>query len=194
MTLALLTVGVALLAGCGAQSPAPAQSPTASQSAAIEYGDPADFAVTSADIGPDGVFDDSIIGSGLAWCDGPGESVALEWTAPPEGTQSLAIVMNNTTREFNYWIQYDIEPTERSVEHGMARKLSGVNGTTSVAVRYPVAPCPEVGETHEIVLTVYALDTTFDGENLHLEAFKDAAQGHILAQASVTGTVSGPSA
>ena len=182
----------ALLAACGSQSSTSEVPAPASQSPAIEYGDPADFAVTSADIGPDGVFDDSIIGSGLAWCDGPGESVALEWTAPPEGTESLAVVMNNTTREFNYWIQYDIEPTERGVEHGLARKLSGINGTNSVAVRYPIAPCPEVGETHDIVVTVYALDTTFAGENLHLESFKEAAQRHILAEASVTGTLSGP--
>lgn len=199
---AVATVATVGLAACSPATPAQSgsSSPTASAATAGTAPSPSSigptaasdtFAVTSADIAADGTFDDAIVGAAYAWCDGPGKSPQITWSDPPAGTQSFALLMENLTHEggFNYWLQYNIDPTERGVARSEYWKLSGEAGKNSGDALYPVSPCPEPGETHNIQITVYALDTVFESS---VDSVAEAAAGHTLAQSSVTGTVQGP--
>ncbi|WP_062213521.1 YbhB/YbcL family Raf kinase inhibitor-like protein [Demequina oxidasica] len=188
-TLRLKALSISVFAATALSSCAPDEQPSGQTEAS---GAPVStFSVTSSDLSPDGTLNPTIIGAALYWCDGPGESIALEWTEPPAGTESFAIVMENETRPFYYWGAYDIDGEIREVKHGEAESLGAVTAVASMGGRSRISPCPEVGETHTIATTVYALSSKFDQEGLGTGQLEDVAGDTILASATVRGTVAG---
>ena len=142
-------------------------------------------------------------------CQGANLSPPLEWPGVPEGTQSLALLVDDPNSEppgFVHWVIYNIPPISTGLPEGVPAEatlpdgtLQGVNdfalfaeegqthpgGAPINRIGYD-GPCPP--SAHHYVFTLYALDTVLD---LPAEATKAdllaAMEGHVLDEAELTG-------
>jgi Raf kinase inhibitor-like YbhB/YbcL family protein len=122
-------------------------------------------------------------------------SPKLSWSAPPEGTQSFALIAFDKDSpfgfEFTHWVLYDMPPQTRELAENVPREAHLPDGTRQGPNDYDrigyVGPCPTRG-THHYVFTVYALDMKL---NLPPGASKKkvlrAMKGHILASGELVG-------
>ncbi len=129
-------------------------------------------------------------------CDGEDISPELNWSDPPAGTQSLALIADDPDAPAGtwvHWVAYDIPPQTRQLPEG-AGKGTGLSGGGQQGrndFRKPGygGPCPPPGKPHRYFFKMYALDTKL---NLKPGASKteleQAMKGHILAQAQTMGT------
>jgi Raf kinase inhibitor-like YbhB/YbcL family protein len=91
-------------------------------------------------------------------CHGAGQSPPIQWSSPPTGTQSLALVVDSAAAPITpraNWIVFDISPVTRDMPAGAlptgareARNSSGRSGYDP--------PCP-AGGRHQYRFTIYAL-------------------------------------
>jgi Raf kinase inhibitor-like YbhB/YbcL family protein len=179
---------LALTIVTGACSPTPAPSPTA---APTEPGVTAEAWTLSSPVFKAGGPIPTKYG-----CTGQSISPALNWSNPPAGTQSLALILHDPDApggDFVHWVIYHIAPASGGLNEGVTTisqlpdgTLQGRNGAASTGY---VGPCPPSG-THHYIFTMYALDDALD--NLLPGADEDhllqAMDGHILAQAELIGT------
>jgi Raf kinase inhibitor-like YbhB/YbcL family protein len=91
-------------------------------------------------------------------CDGSRHSPSLHWSGAPQGTKSLALLVDDASapiRPYIYWIVFDIGSQTTGIQAGQvpsgARQADNSKGTD----RYD-APCPTNGR-HTYRFTVYAL-------------------------------------
>jgi Raf kinase inhibitor-like YbhB/YbcL family protein len=124
-------------------------------------------------------------------CDGEDISPDLDWFGIPEGTASLALIMDDPDAPVGtwvHWVLYNIPadaPGLRRGVHGL-----GVDGVNSWGRTGYGGPCPP-GGTHRYFFKLYALDSMLD-----LDAGADKAavlgviEGHVLGQAELMGTYS----
>ena len=122
-------------------------------------------------------------------CNGTGVSPALEWSPPPAGTQSIAIVATDFSAPlgFTHWIVYDLPPNTRAIPEAASSQHSlpspAREGSNDYGNPGYVGPCPPAG-THRYVFRVYALDTRV---NLPPGATRDqlaaSVGGHVLGRA-----------
>jgi Raf kinase inhibitor-like YbhB/YbcL family protein len=91
-------------------------------------------------------------------CHGPGHSPSLHWSGAPEGTKSLALLVDDASapiQPYIYWIVFDIGSQTTGIQAGQvppgARQADSSKGTD----RYD-PPCP-VNGLHTYRFTVYAL-------------------------------------
>ena len=94
-------------------------------------------------------------------CHGAGESPPIHWSGAPEGTKSLALIVDDSSAPITpyiYWIVFDIGPQTTGTLIGRvptgARQADNSKGTD----RYD-PPCP-VNGSHSYRFTVYALSRT----------------------------------
>lgn len=126
-------------------------------------------------------------------CDGQDISPPLQWSEPPAGTQSFALVMDDPDASgFRHWLIYNIPGTARSLPEAVARDSQlpdgSRQGTTSWGRVGYGGPCPPSG-THRYAFRLYALDVVLDlPAGASLEQLNRAMQGHILAQAELIAT------
>jgi hypothetical protein len=128
-------------------------------------------------------------------CDAENISPALQWSDAPIGRQSFALLADDPDAPggvFSHWVVYNIPPTARSLPEGVeaAEELDdGTNqGTNDGGAIGYMGPCPPAGAPHHYGFTVYALDITLDvPAGAGREQVLDAIQGHILAEATLTG-------
>ncbi|MCF6277847.1 MAG: YbhB/YbcL family Raf kinase inhibitor-like protein [Anaerolineales bacterium] len=123
-------------------------------------------------------------------CDGDDISPQLAWTTPPVGTQSLALIMDDPDAPAGtwvHWVLYNI-PAETTKLAENLPEVVAVQGKNSWKRLGYAGPCPPSG-THRYYFKLYALDTML---NLQTGASKEdvlsAMDGHVLAQAELTGT------
>lgn len=132
----------------------------------------------------------------------PTYSIPFEISGAPEGTKSFAVVLDDkdavTAAGFIWihWLIADLEKMSVPENDSLSATdyVQGVNSWASVLGQVPAADASCYGGMappnclHRYDLTVYALDTKlnlpkgFGFNDLHY-----AMQGHVLAQASVTG-------
>jgi Raf kinase inhibitor-like YbhB/YbcL family protein len=129
-----------------------------------------------------------------ATCEGRDESPELVFSAMPEGTRSVAIVMDDPDapgKAFTHLVLYALGPDTLKVhanlvpaeERGSVR--FGLNDFG--AVRYS-GPCPPRGEMHRYRLRVFALDISPElQEGATLAALFTAMDQHILGEGTLTG-------
>ena len=89
-------------------------------------------------------------------CDGEGLSPPLVWTQGPEMARAYGVVLSPTNDPATVlWAMANIEPTTRNLVEGLAptNALVGVNSAGSVGYQ---APCPDVGQSQQFDLSVYA--------------------------------------
>jgi Raf kinase inhibitor-like YbhB/YbcL family protein len=132
-------------------------------------------------------------------CEGPDDSPPLEWSGAPQGTRSLALIVDDPDapdpakpqRVYVHWVVYDIPADsngfgDKASSKGLPAGASVGNNDWGKAEWG--GPCPPIGR-HRYFFKLYALDTSL--EKLSSPTKKDlesAMEGHILAQAVVMGT------
>mgnify|MGYP001396376517 CR=1 FL=1 len=129
----------------------------------------------------------------LLTCDGKGAAPPLSWSAPPAGTKSLVLFVDDRDtprRPFVHWVVYDIPARVRSSDMGMAPPGARV-GLNSRNEAQWLGPCPPKG-MHHYVFTLYALDTTLQLARPTERDVKRAMHGHVLARAHLVGTYERP--
>ncbi len=183
---AALLVGTLLVNGC---SVVPFRAPSASP-APPEGTEPSTLELTSTAFSQGAEIPEKYT------CDGVDVSPPLSWRSPPEGTESLALIMDDPDAPMGtwvHWVVYDIPADRGSLSEGVPAdeplsdgSLQGKNGWQRDGYG---GPCPPSGSSHRYVFTLYALDT-----ELGLEAgatkgsVLDAMDGHVLAQGELIGT------
>ena len=126
-------------------------------------------------------------------CDGPDQSPDLSWTAVPDATKSIAIMVDDPDAPhgtFTHWIAWNIQPTTRSLGAGGNGGLAGgVSGTNDFDKIGYSGPCPPKGQTHHYHFRVYAIDETVSlKQDAKREDFDKALAGHVLAFGELIGT------
>lgn len=124
-------------------------------------------------------------------CDGANQSPALGWDDPPQGTKSLALIMDDPdapSGTFRHWGAYNIPPTTRSIPAGSAVGKQAVNSFGNSGYG---GPCPPKGHgPHHYRFKLYALDV--DGLTIpadaKVEEVEAEAQQHQVGLAQFTGT------
>ena len=133
-------------------------------------------------------------------CDGLDVSPALAWTGVPEGTKSLALIMDDPDAPAGtwvHWVLFDLPPETSSLQEGVPRTERLESGAVQGAcwgvdsfsrVGY-YGPCPPPGAPHRYFFKLYALDRML---GLTPQATKadvvKAMEGHVLAHAELMGT------
>jgi Raf kinase inhibitor-like YbhB/YbcL family protein len=123
-------------------------------------------------------------------CDGSDISPALSWTAPPEGTQSLALIVDDPDAPrgtFVHWVLYDLPASERGLPEGVPpqrRLTSGASqGRNDFGKVGYGGPCPPAGPPHRYYFRLCALDTRLDLKAGATRAQLDRAmRGHVLGR------------
>jgi Raf kinase inhibitor-like YbhB/YbcL family protein len=128
-------------------------------------------------------------------CDGEDTSPALMWNTPPEGTKSLALIMEDPDapgRTFIHWVIYNIPPSEKGLEEGVSKEerlgnnaLQGVNDMRRIGYN---GPCPPPGGPHRYYFKLYALDRELDiSPGSTKTDVEKAIEGHILGKGELMG-------
>lgn len=124
-------------------------------------------------------------------CDGEDISPELDWFGTPEGTVSMALIMDDLDAPVGtwvHWVLFDLPMDLSGLREGMTGV--GQDGTNSWGRTGYGGPCPPSG-THRYFFKLYALDTNLDLEPVtDKEALLPAMEGHILGQAELMGTYS----
>jgi len=127
-------------------------------------------------------------------CDGEDISPPLQWSNPPKGTQSYALICDDPDAPvgtWDHWIIFNIQGTTSALSRAIPPEsylpdgsTHGENGWGRLGYG---GPCPPSG-THRYFFRLYALDTMLD---LQAGASKTrllkAMERHILAQAELMG-------
>ena len=121
-------------------------------------------------------------------CDGADTSPPLSWTDVPDGTQSLALIVDDPDANgFVHWVLTDIPGDGRELPEGEGDAI-GTPGRNDFGRTGWGGPCPPSGE-HRYVFTLYALPGTLEDAN-DRDAVRSAAEESALARATLTGVYS----
>lgn len=133
-------------------------------------------------------------------CNGDDVSPPLSWTGTPEGTRSLALVVDDPDaprQTFVHWILFNLPPGTTALPQGVEvgdafgdadpAPAEGVNDAGELGY---TGPCPPVGHgVHHYWFRLYALDTVLDlGDGATRKDVAQAMDGHVLAEADLMGT------
>ena len=119
----------------------------------------------------------------------------LEFWEVPENVETLALIMDDPDAEpvvghpFDHWIVFNIPPdTSRINEDSVpAQALQGENDAGENRYYGPQPPDQE----HTYVFKLYALDTELPlNEGASKEEIEEAAEGHIIEEATLRGRFS----
>jgi phosphatidylethanolamine-binding protein (PEBP) family uncharacterized protein len=123
-------------------------------------------------------------------CYGARASPPIFWSAPPPGTKSLALVVDDSATPISprvYWFVFDISPATTDLQVGSLPPHARVADNSSGKANYD-APCPR-GRPHNYRFTVYALNTffgnTLPGSPRLLQALTTIAP-HVTARGTLT--------
>ena len=125
---------------------------------------------------------------------GIGENISpqLNWTNPPAGTKSFALIMDDPDAPrgtFTHWIIFDIPANVLSLSEGVARSEILPDSSRQLAnsasrIGY-TGPMPPPGKVHHYHFKLFALDRRL-GEIT--QPIEKEMEGHILGQTMLTGT------
>lgn len=130
-------------------------------------------------------------------CLGEDLSPALRWSDLPDGTQSLALIVDDPDAPdpkapkmtWVHWVLYNLPPTAGGLAEGVAAlppgTLEGINDWRRTGYG---GPCPPIGR-HRYFHKLYALDAVLpDLARPDKARLEQAMQGHILGVAELVGT------
>jgi Raf kinase inhibitor-like YbhB/YbcL family protein len=129
-------------------------------------------------------------------CQGENSSPDLKWSAPPEGTKSLALIVDDPDAPAGtwvHWVLWNLPPTLRGLPEGIATNESLPDGTRQGVNDFKRigygGPCPPPGKAHRYFFKLYALDSSLELQASSTKAqLERAMQKHILEQAELVGT------
>lgn len=127
-------------------------------------------------------------------CDGENKSPALTWSAPPEGSKSLALTVTDPdapSGTFTHWVLYNLPANTNGLPEGVPNQAQlahgGRQGKSDFGKVGYGGPCPPAGKPHRYIFTLYALDAELDvpagAPRDHVE---EAMRGHVLAKGELT--------
>lgn len=125
-------------------------------------------------------------------CNGKDISLPLAWGEPPQGTQSLALIMDDPDAKtvagiiWIHWVIFNIPPQTRNLAENIPKigtlpdgSLQGKNSFGRIGYG---GPCPPSG-LHHYFFKLYALDTILNASpGAASGAIIVKISGHILAQ------------
>ena len=131
-------------------------------------------------------------------CDGQDISPPLFWAAPPVGTKSLVLIVDDPDAPdpaaprmtWVHWVLYNLPPNTTGLPEDVDAKnlppgtLQGVNDWKRTGYG---GPCPPVGR-HHYFHKLFALDVMLpDLKHPTKAVLEKAIQGHVLAQSDLIG-------
>ena len=123
-------------------------------------------------------------------CEGEDLSPPLSWSGAPEGTRSLALVVDDPDAPagtFTHWLGWGLDPGAQGLGEGEAAPVEGRNDYGTSGYRGP-SPPPEQGP-HRYSFRLYALDSDLDlRPGAGKRELERALEGHTLAAAELIGT------
>lgn len=132
-------------------------------------------------------------------CDGDDISPTLEWSGQPEGTRSLALIVDDPDapdpkapkRTWVHWVLYNIPTATSGLREGIQPShlpdgtLEGLNDWKRTGYG---GPCPPIGR-HRYFFKLYALDTVLSEQSPpRKDQLLKAMDGHVLERAELVGT------
>lgn len=122
-------------------------------------------------------------------CDGDDINPTLIIKGIPEGTKSLALIVEDMDAPlaiFTQWVTWNIKPAEAILEN----TVPGIEGMNSIGKTSYRGPCATAG-FQRYVFKVYALNTmlSLEPESKRSQLLM-AMKGHILASGQLTGAYS----
>jgi Raf kinase inhibitor-like YbhB/YbcL family protein len=127
-------------------------------------------------------------------CDGQDISPPLQWSDPPQGTQSFALVADDPDAPIGtwvHWVLYNLPAETRALPEAVPPDAELPDGSRHGENSWRRldygGPCPPSG-THRYFFKLYALDTTLDlAAGANKKQVLKAMERHILAQAELMG-------
>ena len=124
-------------------------------------------------------------------CDGANQSPALAWGAPPQGTKSFALVVDDPDAPggtFYHWGSFDIPIGARAIPAGQIVGAQAINdfGKTGYG-----GPCPPPGHgPHHYRFKLFALDVPSLGlqPDVKIGKLERQAEQHVVGRAELSGT------
>jgi Raf kinase inhibitor-like YbhB/YbcL family protein len=121
----------------------------------------------------------------------------LQWDLPPEGTQSIALIVDDPDAPVGtwvHWVVYDLPAESRELLQAQPPDpelaAGGLHGQNSWKRLGYGGPCPPSG-THRYFFKLYALDTALRLEpGSTADQVRQAMEGHVLAEGELMGTYS----
>jgi Raf kinase inhibitor-like YbhB/YbcL family protein len=128
-------------------------------------------------------------------CDGQDISPMLQWSNPPTGAQSFALIADDPDAPAGvwvHWVLYDLPSGTRALPEGLAPDASLPDGSRQGKNSWGrlgySGPCPP-GGTHRYFFKLYALDAILNlAPGATKEQLLQAMQGHHLAEVELMGT------
>lgn len=132
-------------------------------------------------------------------CEGDDISPPLSWSNVPDGTKSLALIVddpdapdpNAPRMTWVHWVLYNLPSTVRELPEGVLREVlptgtkEGQNDWKRTGYG---GPCPPIGR-HRYFHKLYSLDTVLNDLGTPTKSeLERAMEGHILARAELVGT------
>jgi hypothetical protein len=129
-------------------------------------------------------------------CEGENVSPPLNWTPPPSGTASLALIADDPdapSGTWVHWVLYNLPGDADGQSEGVKAAPTLANGAaqgnnSSNTLGYR-GPCPPPGSAHRYFFKLYALDAKLDlAAGATKAGLLKAMNGHILAEGQLMGT------
>ena len=131
-------------------------------------------------------------------CEGEDISPPLAWGGVPQGTKSLALIVDDPDapdpdapkRTYVHWVLLDIPPDVKELPEDA--RTQGLPPGTQVGKNdwgrtdYG-GPCPPIGR-HRYFHKLYALDTVLGLDAPTKQELEAAMEGHVLARTELIGT------
>jgi Raf kinase inhibitor-like YbhB/YbcL family protein len=123
-------------------------------------------------------------------CEGEDVSPPLRWMNVPEGTRSLALVVDDPDAPggvFTHWLVWGLDPAGGELGEGESVPSEGRNDFGRTGYR---GPCPPPGHgRHRYLFRLHALDTDIElGAGATKAELEQAIEEHVLTTAELVGT------
>lgn len=128
-------------------------------------------------------------------CEGLNVSPPLQWSDPPAGTASFALIVDDPdapSGTFTHWVLFNIPAGILSLNESLPSRdrleNGALHGKTDFGTVGYGGPCPPSGPVHHYRFNIYALDKTIDlNAGVSKKQLLDAIKGRILAQGQLIG-------
>jgi len=120
-------------------------------------------------------------------CQGPDVNPTLNIEDAPEGTKSLALILDDPDAPVGtwvHWVVFNIDPTTAIIDEDTVPGVQGINDFGREAYG---GPCPPSG-THRYFFKLYALDAELNLKSgIPKKQLEKAMEGHIIEQVELIG-------
>jgi Raf kinase inhibitor-like YbhB/YbcL family protein len=128
--------------------------------------------------------------------DGPNHSPPLQWSDPPEGTQSWALICEDPDAPrgiWVHWVLFNLPAEARALKEGIPAQATLPNGATQGTNDFGKigygGPAPPPGKPHRYFFKLYALDRRLElPSGANRKQLLAALASHLLAEGQCMGT------